>query len=662
MKNPITLLIAVFLCIQGYSQAPPLPPTICKEFKPSGWIFFHETSISTGQLFTTHKPCFFSQQEDSMCLDRTWTDNWLELDHYHYQQKYSGIPVEGCEFTEHAKSNGSLVYANGKICPNIHTIYKEQTISEEVALDKLLALYPDAQWSWESEIFEEQLQADLADSNATSYPSGELVFTSKSLQTVWKYQMDASDFIMAWRFDVISLLPNFNVTVWVDAVTGMPFKMLSNTIHDGPADIQFYGTQILDTRISGGDAILHTNNGTVDVHTKYDGAFSWGLTSNVKDDDDDWGTSEQGATAVHWAVTQTWRYFQDTHGRDGIDDNGGKVRVFAESSDYPGAWFQQTGIGTSIGLDRLFAGYFNDGVYAGELTIMAHEFTHGVDHRSGKLVIVNESGALDESFADIFGFLTRRYATGIEDWEIGPPTTLPRNRRDLQFPNTLGIHYDITFSGGVPVTTVEGAGQPDTYEGDFWHPYTLEGTDNGGVHVNSGVQNHWFYVLSKGETGTNDIGDSYSVAGIGIDEAAAITYYNLTSNMQNNSQYVDAREGAVAAAMLFYGECSFEHIMTENAWYAVGVGSASSCANAGIEDQELRFEFYPNPSSDKIYISLNKLDNYDIKIYASNGQLVLDVPKSLSNYYEIDISELSGGTYILTVQGEELERAILIKQ
>jgi len=659
MKTKILFFLgSIAICSTTIAQAPPLPITVCKEFRPAGWIYFHEANINAGELFTVHKSCFFTEVEDSMCVDRIWTDDWLGFNHSHYQQKYNGINVEGCEFIEHAKQNGNLVYANGKICPDIHTIYKEKTISEEVALMNLLNLYPEAQWAWESEMFETQLQEDLGDSSATSYPSGELVFTTNDMQMPWEYQMSASDFRMAWKFVIISLVPDFRCTIWIDALTGMPFKMVNNRIHDGPANIPFYGVQTLDTRASGSDFILHTNNGTVDVHTKYDGSFSWGLTSNVDDDDDNWGTSEQGATAPHWAVTQTWNYFQDVHGRDGLDGNGGKVRVFAESNDANGAWYDQLGIGTAIGLDRLYAGFYDDGVFTGELTVMAHEFTHGVDHRSGKLFATNEPGALDESFADIFGFLTRRYVTGSEVWEIGVPTTLARNRRNLQFPNTLGIHYDIDFGAG---TTIEAAGQPDTYGGNFWHPWELEGTDLGGVHVNSGVQNHWFYVLSKGEIGTNDIGNNYSVSGIGIDKAAEITYYNLTSNMETTSQYIDACEGAIAAAMLFYGECSYEHIETQNAWYAVGLGSASTCLGAGIEDQELRFVLYPNPAVDNINISLNKFDNYNIKIYSATGQLVLNIPSNNANSFNIDISELSSGTYILSVEGKELERAIFIK-
>src|SRR5690606_15538295 len=77
-----------------------------------------------------------------------------------------------------------------------------------------------------------------------------------------------------------------------------------------------------------------------------------------------------------------------------------------------------------------------------------------------------------------------------------------------------------------------------------------------------------------GKSGTNDLGNSYTVTGIGMDKAAAIAYRNLTVYLNANSQYSDARNGAIQAARDLYGADSPEEIATTNAWYAVGVGAA----------------------------------------------------------------------------------------
>ena len=68
---------------------------------------------------------------------------------------------------------------------------------------------------------------------------------------------------------------------------------------------------------------------------------------------------------------------------------------------------------------------------------------------------------------------------------------------------------------------------PDTYLGAYW----ISGeNDNGGIHTNSGVQNHWFYLLAEGGSGTNDMNNTYQVAGIGLEKAARIAYRTLTRN------------------------------------------------------------------------------------------------------------------------------------
>ena len=124
-------------------------------------------------------------------------------------------------------------------------------------------------------------------------------------------------------------------------------------------------------------------------------------------------------------------------------------------------------------------------------------------------------------------------------------------------------------------------GHPDTYKGTLW--YTGTG-DNGGVHINSGVQNFWFYILSEGGKGTNDFSKVYSVDSLGIAKAEKIAYRNLTTYLSRNSQYSDARFFAIQSAIDLYGNCSKEVIATTNAWYAVGVGDAfdSGLVKAGF--------------------------------------------------------------------------------
>ncbi|MCC7455304.1 MAG: M4 family metallopeptidase [Crocinitomix sp.] len=653
------LLIGILLLIginSAYAQLATLPVTICESYKEAGWIFFKPESINTGELFTDHYASFFTDANNTMVVDRNWNDNWLNLGHKHYTQYYNGIRVEGRGFTEHYRNSGELLYANGKICSEIGKKFTSNIISEHAAIDSILAKYVYNQLSWDSPAFEEQYKADLEDTLATSYPTGELLFTTKDWKVPIKYDQSANDYVLAWKFEITCLLPSFHVGVYVDALTGDVIKIIDMVHHDGPAIIPFYGMQTLDTRWEGWPTnahVLHTDNSGRNVHTKYDGPLSWGLTEEVQDSDGDWGTSEQEATAAHWAVAKTWDYFKNKHGRNGLDGSGSKLRVLAGSDDRVGAWYDKI-----AGIDRVFAGWDEDDIYHGEISVLAHEFTHGVDEHSGKLDYFNEPGALDESFADIFGYLVRQYATGSSSWEIGVPTASDRGRRSLQFPKTLGIHYVISEDS---ITFTESIGQPDTYGGENWFPWDLFGSDQGGVHINSGVQNHWFYMLCNGEIDVNDNEDSYVVFGIGAEKAAKIAYYNLTSHMGENSQYEDAMIGAIHAAALAWGECSFEHVQTQNAWYAAGVGDWSYCYGAGIAEHESTFTMYPNPAQEFTNLRFETHEPKTIQIYTSNGVLLKTIRNITSQSYLLDISYLASGSYFVAVVGNKNQATVLIK-
>jgi hypothetical protein len=121
-------------------------------------------------------------------------------------------------------------------------------------------------------------------------------------------------------------------------------------------------------------------------------------------------------------------------------------------------------------------------------------------------------------------------------------------------------------------------GQPDTYLGSMW--YTGTG-DNGGVHYNSGVLNHWFYRLSVGGNGTNDNGTSFSVSGIGIDKAAKIAYRLESVYLSSNSNYQAAANFGAQAASDLFGASSAEYAATVEAFKAVGLTVSGSGGGTG---------------------------------------------------------------------------------
>jgi len=132
--------------------------------------------------------------------------------------------------------------------------------------------------------------------------------------------------------------------------------------------------------------------------------------------------------------------------------------------------------------------------------------------------------------------------------------------------------------------------------------------------------------------------------------------------MEENSQFIDACLGSIIAARTKWGECSFEHIQTENAWYSAGVGESSSCAGASIIESELiSFEIYPNPSTEYVTIKLQTTAPKTIQLFSNTGQVLKTFTNVLGETYTVDVSSLTKGSYYITVNGNVFQTKVLIK-
>ncbi len=209
------------------------------------------------------------------------------------------------------------------------------------------------------------------------------------------------------------------------------------------------------------------------------------------------------------------------------------------------------------------------------IDIMAHEFTHCVTNKNGNggLDYTGESGALNESFSDIIGIAVKNFATGQNDWLIGSDIVVnASNMRSMKNPNN-------SYDGR---TGVLSSPQPKTYYDNLYWVDPASEEDHGGIHTNSGVQNYWFYLLSEGGSGTNDVNSMYNVVGIGIDKAVQIAYRNLIYYLTPEATHEDARNGSIQAAIDLYGQDSQEHQSVANAWHAVGVGNKYGATQESI--------------------------------------------------------------------------------
>ena len=313
------------------------------------------------------------------------------------------------------------------------------------------------------------------------------------------------------------------------------------------------------------DVTTNSYGGTVTISTDVPGSYSWSNANTTSGSVTiSHGYSEYAD--IHWGMQKTWDFYKSKLNRNSFDNKGHIIYNIAFPPYDDKVFNNMPNNASAQGNFEPFYMYYGegDGITMNpvvSLDIMAHEFTHLVTSQNGHggLDYMNESGALNESFSDIFAMGVKKYVYGVSNWTIGEDVMLQEPfLRSMKNPNA--------------------AKQPDTYgnQDAFWIPSTTtpdkEKNDNGGVHTNSGVQNFWFYLLCEGGSGTNDNNTTYSVTGIGMDKALKIAYLNLVQYLTPSATHADARLGAILSAQELYGVGSAEEIAVTNAWHAVGVG------------------------------------------------------------------------------------------
>ena len=235
------------------------------------------------------------------------------------------------------------------------------------------------------------------------------------------------------------------------------------------------------------------------------------------------GFSVPDGVSAAFGLSQTYDYYLAQHQRNSLDDHGGGILAIVRlGSGYPNAFWSGSYMAFGDG-DR----------YAGALDVVGHELTHGVTQYSANLVYEKQSGALNEALSDIFGEAVEAFAGGDNDWVIG--TNLVEPIRDMADPGRFG--------------------DPATFS-----RFVVTERDNGGVHTNSGIINHAFYLLAEGQP-----------SAVGLGDAERIFYRALTAHLVANSQFIDARLACVAAARELFGADSAQARATAAAFDAVEI-------------------------------------------------------------------------------------------
>ena len=585
----------------------------------------------------------------------------LGIEHYRYQQTFSGdIPVENAVYVMHVK-DGSVLRQNGKWISKFPADIKTTpTITKAAALNLALNKVGAQQYKWQNAAEEAFIKEEENNPNATFYPAAKLVFYSGEEEVV------PSKLRLAYKFDIYAEKPVSRQIVFVDAGNGniLGTREVIHTVNaPGTATTAYSGSQAITTDFTNNTYRLRETgrgNGIQTFNmkngTNYAGAVDF------TDTDNNWNNinaaKDQYATDAHWGTEKTYDYFKNKFNRNSINDAGLLLKSYVHTNliamGYPSninAFWDGSRMSYGDG------GSSNGKVYTPltALDIAGHEIAHGLTQYTSELVYSYESGALNEGFSDIFGTAIEFYAKGgSANWLIGE--NIGSAFRSMSNPNLYG--------------------QPDTYKGTMWFAGP---DDNGGVHYNSGVLNFWFYLLSQGGNGTNDIGTVYSVTGLGIDKAGAIAYRTNAFYLISTDKYADARTYSIKSAEDLYGVGSQEAIQTANAWTAVGVGgvvqppactdnyesnntkntsktittNSSLTAKISSSTDKDWYKFTTTANAPKIQVTVTNLPaDYDVRLYNTNGsQIGISENEATSNETIKYNNSNAASTYYLQVYG-----------
>ncbi|MBI4861843.1 MAG: M4 family metallopeptidase [Candidatus Riflebacteria bacterium] len=503
----------------------------------------------------------------------------LGYEHVRFSQVHEGLSVIGAEVIVHSDRLRRIYQVDTKIYPD-----PDVSLIPSVTAEKALA----------------RGRGDFASKKTLRVSRG---------PTLVVYPWGSQKTYLAWTYALSFGEPGGSIGHWIYFVDAHSGRVLTrfNDIQTiaGPTTNGTH-TDVTGNRLAGEDGASVTVQGWRDdtnsawyLYNKYENWYiynHWHWAPTYTDDNTfahrtanaSWGTSDQALISLANNFHSIQQFCQGVLGWNSFDNLGRVAVVNGHYSETGSAFLNAFYSGdfadpTNNVTPRMF--YFGDGdgvLYNPlvSLDITAHEFGHGITHHSSNLVYANESGALNESFSDIYGAACEFQVqpdgrssypgsqAGRADWLMGEDATVhswATAGRDMRNP-------------GSTTTLASGSQQPSRYHGVYW--YTGTG-DNGGVHRNSGPQNFVYYLLSEGGSGLND-GLPYSLTGIGWLDAARVAHRANTAYLTQGSTYGNARNAWISAATDLQGGSDWVTPVGQ-AFDAIGVTGVPAAVTEGFE-------------------------------------------------------------------------------
>ncbi len=478
-------------------------------------------------------------QDDKLVFVKQQTDA-LGMTHVRMHQSFANVPVYGRDLYYHFDKDNKLVGINGRTTPLPKSLDIQPSVTArnaEIQAIQYLGLKDTDSVPVQSRLVIYPMQDE--------FPLTYIVNVKPTLAENWDIVIDAHSG---------NVLKKINRICYDGAVNASGMDLQGNTrnfssyqlgsdhyLIDTSKPMFNAGQSQIPDNVVGGIVVLDAQNG--------DGSQ---LYYNTSTNANSWSVPNAISAIANGGVV--YDYYRNIHNRNSIDGNGGTMYIVVNfDNNYNNAFWNGQFMVFGNGDNQQFSDL------AGALDVTAHEMSHGVIEHTANLIYEEQSGALNESFADVFGVAAEFYHEGANgDWLVGEDVTTPSVANDAL--------RDMIQPDG---PNVGGGLQPGHMNQYQTLPNTEDG-DNGGVHVNSGIPNRAFYLVANT---------------VGVEKAEQIYYRALSVYLTRSSQFIDARIAILKSASDLYGENSTEYQAVQSAFNTVGILDGEGSTLPDIEPQ-----------------------------------------------------------------------------
>ena len=528
----------------------------------------------------------------------------LGQNHIYLQQSYQGLPVYGAEVILHTEKTGEISFLNGAFYPtptlaNIQPKLAESAVAELVQKDLAQYAIVRMMGGLEKKLLKyDKPQASLMIYHPNEDPNAE--------RLAWQVTV-RPNFVERWQYVVDAntgeILNKYNHTCAIDgpakataadlngiqrsidtySLNGKFYLMdASRTDPQGRAIFKLAQSKMPDDPIGVLWTIDAANSSVNDMTYRQ-------LTSS----NNTWNNPT--AVSAHYNSVLAFEYYKARHARTSLNGKGGTIVSIINITDESGKGFD------NAFWNGEFMGYGNGKdafkSLAGGLDVAGHEMTHGVVENTANLEYNGQSGAINESMADVFGVMIDR-----NNWTIGEavvkPGVYPSGAlRDMANPNNGGSSL-----------------RDPGFQPKNMNQYYTGSQDNYGVHINSGIPNYAFYLFANN-------------GNVGKDKAEKVYYRALSTYLTKTSKFLNLRLAVIKSCQDLYGNGA-EATAAAAAFDAVGIidNSTTPAPTPVPSTQTLPKEIPANVGSE----FLLSYDPVQKSLYVSNT-----APKVAADFREI---------------------------